>query len=251
MDKCEARSPPVYGKTDVDSDEKSVLILSPKFAVYTKIDNIDMDVQMETGKAKIRWDRLSNGYKEEEDLEEKLTSEEVIKSREMEYKSRSVFDSEGRGKITLGNQRPTDCKNNRRTILPEARPIMEEAELELRTHVWKGEVTKYKKKYCNEEGKQNYTNLTPEQARGLKKLIKRRDAGEIVITVGDKDKKLSVSTVESYRQQGEVHIKGAKAKEVWWPEIREAQKLTDSVSRMFSNVVFVGGNLSENSAEVF
>ena len=68
-----------------------------------------------------------------------------------------------------------------------------------------------------------------------------------MITVGDKDKKLSISTVESYRQQGAVHLKGTK--EVWWPEIRAAQKLTDSVARMFSNIVFIGGNLSENSAK--
>ena len=55
-----------------------------------------------------------------------------------------------------------------------------------------------------------------------------------------------MSTVKLYREQGAVHIRGAK--KVWWPEIRPAQKLTDTVARSFSNVIFVGGNLTENSA---
>ena len=81
----------------------------------------------------------------------------------------------------------------------------------------------------------------------MKKLIKRRDAGEIVITVGDRDKRLCVSSVKSYREQGAAHIRGAK--KVWWPEIRPAQKLTNAVARNFSNVIFVGGNLTENSVK--
>ena len=44
------------------------------------------------GKAKVRWNRCTNGYKEDE--EELLTSEEEEYIRGLEAKARAVFDSD-------------------------------------------------------------------------------------------------------------------------------------------------------------
>ena len=54
-----------------------------------------------------------------------------------------------------------------------------------------------------------FNNLMKEKA-GMKSLIKRRNNGEIVITLGDKFKRLYISSVQSYREQGVVHTKMAK-----------------------------------------
>ena len=75
------------------------------------------------------------------------------------------------------------------------------------------------------------------QTAGLKSLIKRRNNNEIVITVGDKDKRLCVLSIESYQEQGKVHTKGAT--KVWRPQIRPAQKRVTAVARNFSNIEYL------------
>ena len=76
-------------------------------------------------------------------------------------------------------------------------------------------MTKYKKENCREDGKHIYTNLMTKQTKVFKSLIKRRNNGEIVITVGYNNKRLCISLFESDREKGEVHTKGAIT--VWWP----------------------------------
>ena len=143
----------------------------------------------------------------------------------------------------MGNRRPTDCKGNLRTYLPEARPIREEAEMVLREEAWKEEVDKFTREDCREDGTQIYNNLSKKEKVGMKSLIKRRNAGEIVITVGDKYKRLSVSSMASYREQGLVHTKSSI--KCGWNEIRPRQRRVTAVSRSFSNVVQIGSNGSE------
>ena len=117
----------------------------------------------------------------------------------------------------------------------------------LREEAWKEQVTKYMGGKCKEDGTQMLTNLTKREKAGMKSLIKRRDNGEIVITVGDKCKRLSVSSIKSYREQGLVHTK--LGKKCGWPEIRKACRRVTAVSRGFCNCVQIGMNGSDNDAK--
>ena len=85
-----------------------------------------------------------------------------------------------------------------------------------------------------------YNNLSKKRESRDEESKKRRNAGEIVITVGDKCKRLSVSSMKSYREQGLVHTK--LSVKCGWEEIRQSQRRVTVVSRNFSNVVQIGSN---------
>ena len=113
-------------------------------------------------------------------------------------------------------------RNNPRVILPPPRPPEEERTLETK-EVLREEIThKYIKKNCTEKGEPRFDNLTAQQRRGVKKLNKRQEAGEIVVGITDKSGRLTVSTSESYKVQGDPHVKNDK--EITWKEVEEIKK---------------------------
>ena len=100
--------------------------------------------------------------------------------------------------------RATDIKNNPRVQMPDPRPVKEEADLRYRGNVIDRVVKEYKK--SNSKG----MNLTPSESRGLKSLQKRSKAGEIIIYPTDKSMKNAITTPDSYRRQGDIHVVGDK-----------------------------------------
>ena len=87
-----------------------------------------------------------------------------------------MFDSLT-GTITMGNRRPTDCKNNLRTYLPEPRPVLEEAELLMRKEIWSKSVKEYMQENCDENGVQDFSNLDAEELKGINSLLECVKAG--------------------------------------------------------------------------
>ena len=58
--------------------------------------------------------------------------------------------------------------------------------------------------FSDEKGVQE-SNLTPAEARGLKKLKKRVRDGQLVVVRTDKSGKFCLMSLEEYRRAGEVH----------------------------------------------
>ena len=63
----------------------------------------------------------------------------------------------------------------------------------------------YRRMNCDEKGRQE-NNLTREQQRGLKKLEKRKNNGEITITMTDKSSKMCMMRRDDYLKLGEDHV---------------------------------------------
>ena len=117
-----------------------------------KTDRIQVEQDMEITKTQIRWCRISTGYRQEP-LEEHRGEEGVKKEMEFQYQDRRIFDKE-RNAINMANRRATDMHNNRHVYIPKARPVKEEAELEMRTDIWMKEIDKYIQEECNMKGNQ-------------------------------------------------------------------------------------------------
>ena len=135
-------------------------------------------------------------------------------------------------------KRTTDIKTNQRIYLPEPRPMREESELSVRNDIWEAEIRKYRNKHCDEEDVQTDSNLTASEKRGLKKLKKRADAGEIVIGTTDKSGKLCVSSFESYVRQGRKHVGEDRA--VDWPEIYSIRRRMTCHARALVQIFNIG-----------
>ena len=102
--------------------------------------------------------------------------------------------------------RPTDIKDCPRLHLPPARPEQEEIELITKECLWNQAYNRYRETKCNEKGIIQNDPMTKQERRGKAKLSKRARNGEIVISTTDKSCELTISSMDSYTQQGEVHI---------------------------------------------
>merc|ERR1712155_420363 len=97
--------------------------------------------------------------------------------------------------------------------LPPGQSPEYETGLGLRRQQWLEAMKEYMSLYCDSKGRQE-DNLTPAQRRGIEKLQKRIQTGEIVVCCTDKSGKLAVMPMELYESAGAVHVSKDKAKEV-------------------------------------
>ena len=184
--------------------------------------------EVQVANAKLRWHRKEHGYGENEEREQ--GDEEPDKEMEMLDPVNKVFD--------FRKKRTTDIKTNQRVYLPEPRPLREESELSVRNDIWEAEIRKYRSEHCDEEDVQTESNLSESEKRGLKKLKKRADAGEIVIGTTDKSGKLCVSSFDSYVRQGRKHVGDDRA--VDWPDIYSIRRRMSCHARVLVKVFKIG-----------
>ena len=100
--------PRCYGACEVSGNEKQALSLPPKFALYTKVDSVSVEAEIEKGLAKYRW--------------EKMEKKEPVEEAGV------VYDTATK-KVDMRNLRATDFPFNKRVILPSA--LSEEKEVGL------------------------------------------------------------------------------------------------------------------------
>ena len=226
---------PVYGDVSLDEDEKNILRKPPKFATFGKVDLYTFFQEVQVANAKLRWHRREHGYGEGEEQQE---DEEPDKEMEMlDLYSRETYDPVNKV-FDFRKKRTTDIKTNQRVYLPEPRPMREESELSVRNDIWEAELRKYRSEHCDEEDVQTDSNLTASEKRGLKKLKKRADAGEIVIGTTDKSGKMCVSSFESYVRQGRKHVGDDRA--VDWPEIYSIRRRMTCHARALVQIFNIG-----------
>ena len=88
-----------------------------------------------------------------------------------------------------------------------------------------------------ESGKVLYDTMTKSERRGYHKLRKRSQANELVISTTDKSTEITISSFESYAQQGEPHV--AKDRNVTWKEVnlskREVLCHVKGLNHVFNN----------------
>ena len=77
--------PRCYGNARLSEEERTLLKLSPKYAIYERPDVVDLEVEIEKGITKYRWSRMDDAEFVENfdsDVEEELdTSVNVSRSR--------------------------------------------------------------------------------------------------------------------------------------------------------------------------
>ena len=119
-----------------------------------------------------------------------------------------------------------------------------------RKEVWKSVYKKYKQEKCNEKGEVKEKNFKRNEREGVKKLLKRKKDGEIVVAVSDKGKQLTVSTIDSYRRQGMKEIKGDT--EITKDEVKKDTREVDELGRQYAEIFQVGSARGpQNNAKAY
>ena len=153
-----------------------------------------------------------------------------------EARSRMVYSKEEKN-LDMGNLRATDYKYNRYVHLPKPKTAEDEALHEIR----KAESMKVFKRVKKQlEEKQEISNLTKAELRGLKSLQSRVNKGEIVVTETDKSKRFCVLTKQQYIDSGKKHTKNDT--EVPPSVLKSMQTVTNAHCKWIREIFGVGTN---------
>ena len=239
----------VFGTVELDDDELSVMDLRPEFAVYDVIDCDKLEEEINITLTKIRWDRRERDG--DDDVEPKSVEEaqEQVAEREeqmmQDAESRLVYNSQDNC-IDMRARRATYMVHNTRLILPQPRPASEEAILGARQMVWRNTIKDFKDNNCAEDGTLKTHNMTTTQRVGVGKLKKRIKKGEIVVLPSDKGNRLTVSSIESYQQQGDCHT--VQDRMITRDELERTQTRMNLLSRGLAKVFCIGENWGDRNS---
>ena len=124
--------------------EKKALKLTTDFASFEEIEDMVMREEEEEVKAKIRWDRMANGYKDKDEEEEREEHDNRMEKAREDMKERSITKREEK-MIDFTKLRATDMDNNRRTHMASERPEGEEIEMATRGAIYRKTIEEFKK----------------------------------------------------------------------------------------------------------
>ena len=163
----------VIGDVELSEEEKKVLRLHPKFALLQDLDMEDMELDIELGCAKLRYQIGRENEEKVVDasgnlIEEDISEEEEEKLIEIEAKSRQIFDPLTKS-FDYRKKKVTDMKENARVTLPRPLGPLDEASIEIRREVQLKIMREHREKFCTEKGAQP-SNLSKAEASGLKSL---------------------------------------------------------------------------------
>ena len=236
MEPFEKEEPLIIGDdVTVDGDEREALILTPKFACLNIVDDEKFEVDVEVCVAKHRWEVNFNAVGTEE---QEMSKEDKEVDEMIEAQSRQIYDPES-GKADMRRKKATDCKYNTRVGLPKARTPAEEALIEARKAEWNKILRDFIDQNCDEKGFQK-SNLTPAQKRGLRKLMKRVNEGEVIVCLTDKSGKLAIMSVETYLEAGSAHTD--KDQEVTLDDAKEIEKEVNGHTAMLMKIFRYGAD---------
>ena len=105
--------------------------------------------------------------------------------------------------------------------LPKPLPVQEEALIEIRREIH-NRIYKEHRKNFTIDGDQ-IDNLDEKEIRGLRSILKRIRAGELIVIKTDKSGKFCIVSVEDYLKLGEAHTK--KDREISRREVMETEKI--------------------------
>ena len=79
--------PLVFGGVHLDPDEKEAMLLDPKFAVLDSLGAEGLELEVQAGLAKLRWNRMK-----EDGLEDDITEAEKERLETLEAEARQIYD---------------------------------------------------------------------------------------------------------------------------------------------------------------
>ena len=136
-------------------------------------------------------------------------------------------------------QRATSCKHNTNVILPGPLTPAQEQELECRRVEWSRIFDTFVEEFTDEKGVQE-SNLTAQEARGLRKLQKRIKEGTLVVVKTDKSGRFSIMSMVEYERAGRVHTE--KDLEVDLEFLQENQRRVNGYISMMCKIFQIGAS---------
>ena len=200
-------APRVYGGISLENNEKTFLELSPKFALYGKLDEIRFRSDVEKSFTKLRWQsELSNETNNKDD------GDNISKMEAFYDDSKKTFD--------LSRVPATKVPFNKRIYMP----TYANEQIESKIAFARCQLNSLIKNHV--QASKGMENLKPAQRLGLKRLKQRIKDKEIVCYPTDKSGRMSVDKPQNYVNSMESHQDNTI--EVTVEEYRNVEKLLNS-----------------------
>ena len=226
----------------LDMDEVAVLKRGPKFCCRRVLCRERYLIEMEKCYCKIRWSERDKDPNDKDDIknetkEERVERERVEKAAEEEaIRNLLVFDQDAM-EVDYRKKRATSCKHNTDVKLPGPLTPAQEQEIECRRVEWLKVFDDFMSEFTDEKGIQE-SNLTIQEARGLKKLQKRVKEGSLVVVKTDKSGRFAIMSMVEYERAGLVHT--SKDVEVDLAFLQENQRRINGYISMLCKIFKIG-----------
>ena len=233
----EEKFPPVpnkvskYGNVETNEFEDAALSLPPGFREYGKIKIDDINAASEAMITKARWEMRSRKERGGKPWSEEFEWNQV--------QQKTVFDDENR-MMEFSKRRVTDLPSNRRIEVPDPSENEEEIVFANMKKRISAVAKEFIDKKCRKDGALENNNITAEVMKGVESLKKRSKEGEIVITMTDKSKKMSVNTRENYIQSMQQHIQEDEV--LSWKEKEKIENNLNGHTIQAGRILKVGEN---------
>ena len=233
---------------ELTQEEKNILKLPPKFSILDKLDKEEMELQIETANAKLRYNRADDN----ENIDNKMTREDIKEEEKgrydeddekskkeimrMDAESTEVYNRVTKT-VNVTKLRSTNVTNNKKVVLPKSLHPIREAEIQIRKNAFMKDFEDYTKDNCDEYNNQE-SNLTSRDRRGIKKLKERIKKKEIVFTPSDKTGSLIAMEMGEYIRMGTEFTN--KDKKINDHEIEENQRKLKAHASAWGKILKAG-----------
>ena len=218
--------PRMYGGAEVRSSAVNILSKDPNFMILDRIDDTEIEVEIEKGIAKARYE-LMDCSEDEADADDggggggnKRDKVELNKT------------------LNYANLRATDIPTVSRLHPPRPATIKKEKIIDNIKEKLLETVSEYKKKHCDGKGRIREQNITRDEMVAIKEMKKEVKEKEVVIFTTDKSGRFSVDTPSNYEEAIMSHT--TKDLEIEGSKVRQIENRMNQHIKQFNKMFKVG-----------
>ena len=215
--------PRLYGGVSVNSKTKSLLSKDPNFMLLERIDQTEIEVEIEKGLAKARYELMS--------------TEDEERNRVNENHTRATIEH-NTTTLNYANLRATDIPTVSRIFPPKPASVKIEKVIDNIKVKLLETVAEYSEKHCDSKGNIKDQNVTREELKTLKDLKKDIKEKKVVVSTTDKSGRFSVDSTDNYLEAVMNHTRNDL--EVEEERVRQVENKMNQHMRQFNKMFMVG-----------
>ena len=212
--------PRLYGGVELNTNHAELLKKDPGFMVLNNIDVTEMEVEIEKGLMKARYELM---YRRDEDMNESSNSEP-------EDNTSTAFN--------YANVKATELPTLQRIYAPKHADIRKEKAMDNIKEKLLSKVSEYKDKYCDDKGNIKNHNLSRTEQKAIKEIKKEIKEGKIVVSTTDKSGRFSVDTPENYEAAVKEHTRNDL--EIDENKVKQSENRLNQHMRILNKIFKVG-----------
>ena len=220
--------PRVYGGANVNSEMASFLSKDPGFMIFDRIDALNVEVEIEKGLTKTRYELMNRGEEDDEEYENN-------------QRRGNTRQDEPNNVLNYCNLRATEIPTVPRLIEPQKASLKQEIIMENTKQKLLDTLHTYMTNHCDEKGEIKDYNLNAEEKKQLKDIKRDLKEKKIIIFTTDKSGKFAVDSPENYEKAILKHTeKDIEIKDEG--KIKQIENRMNQHMRQFNKMFQVGKN---------